>query len=131
MNRALRLLVASTLLLAPVAGSAQERLEERPAPFPWGDQTKFVTVPARALSSPVAQAGFMAGALACLPGTLYQEARRHGEVPFDQQPSIVCGRALSTALGWPVYTAIGLPFYVLQTLFWTAPRAVIGAGKKK
>jgi hypothetical protein len=36
------------------------------------------------------------------------------------------------AIGWPVYAAVGLPFFALKKIFWDGPRA-IGAlfGKKE
>ncbi|MBI4345958.1 MAG: hypothetical protein HY553_03830 [Elusimicrobia bacterium] len=122
----LRCLVAASLLLAPCRAAAEEGEKPADAPFPYAGQSKFVTVPARAFSSPAVQAGFMAGALLCLPGTLYQEARKTEEIPMDRQPSIRCGRALGNALGWPVYAAVGVPFWLLEGLFWRAPRAILG-----
>ena len=95
--------------------------------FPYEGQGPFVIFPARFLSTPVAGLGFMAGALVCAPISLIQDPRMEGKVPRDQQASIVCGRSLSLALGWPVYAAVGLPFFILKGLFWDAPRAVARA----
>ena len=99
--------------------------------FPYSGQGPFVIGPARFLSSPVFGVGFMAGALVCAPISLAQDPRMEGNVPRDKQASIVCGRGLGTALGWPVYAAVGLPFFILKGLFWDAPRAVAAAVSRK
>ncbi|MBI5203112.1 MAG: hypothetical protein HY925_16095 [Elusimicrobia bacterium] len=125
----LRLALAASLLLAPARAFAEDS-EPAPAAFPYEGQSKFVTIPAQAFSQPAVQAGFMVGAIVCLPGSLYKEAKKADEIPMDQQPSIKCGRALGTALGWPVYAAVGLPFLILEGIFWKAPRAIVHAVRK-
>ena len=126
---------ASCLVLAASACFAQEE-GERPGlfsqpDFPYTGQGPFVIGPARFLSSPVFGVGFMAGALVCAPISLVQDPRMEGNVPREKQASIVCGRGLGTALGWPVYAAVGLPFFILKGLFWDAPRALAGAVSRK
>ena len=125
----LRLLLAASLLLAPARAFAESG-EPVLAAFPYSGQSKFVTIPAVAFSQPAVQAGFMVGAIVCLPGSLYKEAKKTDEIPMDQQPSIRCGRALGTALGWPVYAAVGLPFLLLEGVFWKGPRAIVRAFRK-
>jgi len=82
--------------------------------FPYDKQGPFVMIPARIASMPVAQVGFMAGALVCLPASLIQDQRAHGQVAHDREASIVCGKDLGLVLGWPVYAAVGLPFFILK-----------------
>lgn len=114
-------------LLAWPAGAA--RAEEPGAPagaFPYSGAGPFVIIPGRFFSAPVYGAGFAAGALLCAPISLIQDPRMEGKVKHEKQASLVCGGYLGTAVGWPVYAATGLPFFLLKLLFWDAPRAVFG-----
>ena len=47
-----------------------------------------------------------------------------GDVPRDKHASVICGKGLAHALGWPVYAATGLPFFLIKGLFWDGPRAM-------
>ncbi|MBI4425151.1 MAG: hypothetical protein HY554_15580 [Elusimicrobia bacterium] len=116
-------IAALALIAAPVRAQ-----EPRPAaPFPYTNAGPFVTVPASIVSSPAYQAGYIVGAIACLPVSIAKDARNEGKVPHDRQASLVCGRTLGAILGWPVYAAAGLPFFILKGLFWDAPRALAGS----
>jgi hypothetical protein len=111
------------LFSAAEAAYAQQWRVDTPL-FPYEGQGGFVMVPARVVSEPVYQVGFMAGALLCLPVSLAQDMRRANDAsgPAKQEASIVCGRSLGRGLGWPVYAAAGLPFFILKQVFWDGPR---------
>jgi hypothetical protein len=114
-------LAAALLLAARVDARANGSREGMRMPdFPYAGQGPFVVAPAKFVSSIPAQAGFLAGELVCLPVSIAQG----DEVAPDKQASLVCGRGLGVALGWPVYAAVGLPFFVLKETFWDFPRAV-------
>lgn len=122
-----RLALLAGLVLAPLwlGRPAQAREGDPNLPlFPYAKQSKFVTEPARFLSAPVYKIAFMAGVIVCLPVSIAQDPHQDGSVPHDKEASIVCGKGLGTALGWPVYAAIGLPLFIGQELFWTGPRAI-------
>lgn len=118
----------STVLLAVLLtpNPARAAAEDQPAftLFPYQKQGRFVTAPAQFLATPVYQLGFMTGALLCLPASLLQDPHGTGEAGHDKEASIVCGRGLGTALGWPVYATLGLPLFIGKSLFYDAPRAV-------
>lgn len=122
MRPALILLLAASPACAQVM-AAPESL------FPYARAGPFVTVPARFLSGPVYGTAFMAGALACLPVSLAQDPRMEGKVARDKHASVICGSGLAQALGWPVYAAAGLPFFLIKGLFWDGPRAALGMGR--
>jgi len=123
------------LVFALAAGGAHPARAADPepvaemAPFPYSGQGPFVTGPARVISSPVFGLGFAAGALLCAPVSIAQDPRMEGRVPREKHASLVCGRYLGTAVGWPVYAAVGLPFFIVKGLFWDAPRALFGRGR--
>jgi hypothetical protein len=123
-----RLALCAGLVLAPLwlGQSAQAREGDANLPlFPYAKQSKFVTEPARFLSAPFYEIGFMTGAIICLPVSIAQDPHQDGSVPHDKEASIVCGKGLGTGIGWPVYAAIGLPLLIGQELFWTGPRAIV------
>ena len=120
--------LAALLLCAASAAWAQE-MEPDSMLFPYAKQGPFVIMPARIVSSPVYQVGYLAGIFACLPASLIQDARSGGDVPRDKEASVVCGRGLGLLIGWPVYAASGLPFYLLKQIFWDGPRALAGLFK--
>ncbi len=125
------LLLAGLLNIAPAA-RGESWQPEMPSQ-PYEGQGPFVTLPARIFSAPVYQTGFLAGALLCLPASLVQDARRKGEIAREQEASVVCGKDLGLVLGWPVYAAVGLPFFLIKQAFWDGPRKAIAAlsgGKK-
>ena len=117
----------AALLLCAAAGA--QDVESDAALFPYARQGPFVIMPARIVSSPAYQAGYLAGIFLCLPASLVQDARSGGDVPRDREASVVCGRNSGRVVGWPVYAATGLPFYLLKKIFWDAPRAVAGLFK--
>lgn len=125
--------LAAAALLALTLGLPARAEEGQPVftAFPYEKQGPFVTAPARFLATPIYQLGFMTGALVCLPVSLIQDPYAIGNVPHDKEASLVCGRGLGTALGWPVYAAIGLPLFTLKQLFWDGPRAIAGLGRSK
>ena len=86
--------------------------------FPYTGQGPFVIIPANIGFSIPYQLGYMTGALLCLPISIARDARNEGDIPHDQQASLRCGRNLGLALGWPVYAAAGLPFFILKKAFW-------------
>ena len=94
-----------------------------PSDFPYTGQGPFVIGPARFISAPISGMGFMLGAIVCAPVSLAQDPHLKGGVPEEKQAHLVCGRAVAKALRWPVYAAVGLPFYLGKLLFWDAPRA--------
>ncbi|OGR84524.1 MAG: hypothetical protein A3J74_01625 [Elusimicrobia bacterium RIFCSPHIGHO2_02_FULL_57_9] len=116
-------LLANLLFLNGPAYSGQ-LMPEFPL-YPYAKQGQFVIGPARIISSLPFQAGFLAGAAACLPLSLAKDARSGGTMTDAQAPSLTCGKWLGLGIGWPVYAASGLPFYILKQLFWTGPRAII------
>ncbi|MBI3551375.1 MAG: hypothetical protein HY077_02550 [Elusimicrobia bacterium] len=91
---------------------------------PYENQGSFVVEPAKFIASPVYGAGFLVGAFACLPISLVQVGSSEGKTPHEKEASLVCGKYVGTAVGWPVYLVAGLPFYVLKETFWEAPKAV-------
>jgi|GEM_PF-4464122 len=125
------LLLAGLLGVAPAARG--EAWPPEMPEQPYQGQGPFVVGPARAISTPVYQIGFMTGALLCLPASLVQDARRKGEITREREASVVCGKDLGLVLGWPVYAAVGLPFFLLKQAFWDGPRKAVAAlsgGKK-
>lgn len=110
------------LLAAAGAANAADMPEDVPL-FPYENQGQFVILPARIASALVYQTGFMVGTIVCLPASLIQDAKGEEDIPRDKEASVVCGRTLGIGLGWPVYAAAGLPFYLLKGIFWTGPRA--------
>lgn len=92
--------------------------------YPYAEQGGFVTGPARTIASLPYQVGFLAGAAICLPLSLIEDARSHGQMTDAQAPSLICGKWLGLGIGWPVYIASGLPFLILKGAFWTGPKAV-------
>jgi len=66
----------------------------------------------------------MIGVLACAPVSLLQDPHFEGKVPEEKQAHLRCGRAVGSALRWPVFAAVGLPFYLAKFLFWDAPRKI-------
>ncbi|MBI3297778.1 MAG: hypothetical protein HYZ75_06420 [Elusimicrobia bacterium] len=94
-------------------------------PFPYRGEGPFVIGPARTLAAPVYSTGFMLGALACLPISLAQNPRAGTQGSNGREASVSCGRWLGNGLGWPVYAAAGLPFFLLKKAFWDGPRALM------
>jgi hypothetical protein len=121
--------VALALLIAAGPACAQALLGEVPT-APYQSSGNFVILPAKVISGPVYQIGFIAGAAVCLPASLIQNASTKEDVPHDKEASIICGRALGKGLGWPVYAAAGLPFFLIKGLFWDGPRALFGVKSK-
>lgn len=118
--RGLRLYAALTVLFLLVQPCRARDLSMHVPDFPYAGQGPFVLFPAKFLSSPVTQVGYMAGELVCLPVSLAQGPEEH-----DHDASLVCGKALGIGLGWPVYAAVGLPFYVLKQAFWDLPATAV------
>lgn len=119
----IRALALSLLLLCAPAAHAVSLLGEMPL-FPYEKQGGFVIGPARLFSAPVYQVGFLAAGLVCLPVSIAQGSLEDGKVDREKEASFVCGKAFGTAIGWPVYAAVGLPFFILKGAFWDAPRAL-------
>jgi hypothetical protein len=44
--------------------------------------------------------------------------------PREKEYSLICGKYTGSAIGWPVYAAVGLPLYILKETFWEFPKAV-------
>ena len=130
--RPLRRLFLAGLVFLAQAACAEGWQPEMPTQ-PYEDQGPFVIVPASVVSAPLYQVGFLAGAFLCLPASLIQDARRKEEISRDQEASMVCGKDLGLVLGWPVYAAVGLPFFLLKQAFWDGPRKAVAAlsGTKK
>lgn len=114
------------ILLTPCFSFSAEEVRPPAGEFPYAGQGPFVVGPARTLAAPAFSAGFMAGALLCLPISLIQNPKAGTQGPNGKEASIVCGKGLGTLVGWPVYTAGGFPFFLIKKLFWDAPRAVMG-----
>ncbi|MBI4377088.1 MAG: hypothetical protein HY549_11640 [Elusimicrobia bacterium] len=93
--------------------------------FPYTNEGPFVTAPARFVAALPQQAGFITGAALCLPVSLFQDARSKGGVTDQKAASLTCGKWMSLGLGWPVYAAAGLPFFILKKIFWDGPRAIL------
>jgi hypothetical protein len=91
---------------------------------PYTGQGPFVNYPARFVSTPIFGMGYMVGVLVCAPISLMQDPHLEGKVPEEKQAHLRCGRAVGTAIRWPVYAVVGLPFYLAKKLFWDIPRKI-------
>lgn len=128
-RRAARALaLVAVLPLSALAAQAPHAAGRQPAPAqsesPYTGEGPFVIVPARVVSTPVFGMGFMVGLLACAPVALAQDPHWEGKIPEEKRAHLVCGRAVGSAVRWPVYTAVGLPFFIVKKLFWDAPRKI-------
>lgn len=111
-------------LLACVPPVSADRNGPDTPDFPYQNQGPFVVAPAKFVSAPFSQIGYMVGEVVCLPVSIAQGPRAH-----DQEASPVCGKTLGTGVGWPIYAVIGLPFFILKAAFWDAPRAAFQLGR--
>ena len=126
----MRPLLLTALILNGPSAQAASLLGDLPL-FPYEKQGGFVIGPARLIASPVYQIGFLSAGLVCLPVSIAQGSLEEGKVDREKEASVVCGKTFGTILGWPVYAAAGLPFFILKGLFWDAPRAVFHKAEKK
>ncbi|MBI3550232.1 MAG: hypothetical protein HY078_14430 [Elusimicrobia bacterium] len=131
MRRA-RLPLAALLLAAsaprPCAALDLEKAEaECPgSSWPWKRQGPLVNIPAIVASQPVKQTVGMALALTMVPIDLVAQAVRgkpQDDAPIPKYAHIgLCGGVL---LGKGVALAVGTPFWLLEGMFWTWPRALL------